>query len=892
MASSALSTPVSYVCQRYDIDPQQLIPFMRLFLAAWCAIWFMSFLFSSSVPFFSDQLQMTDKQLKLLGLTTTKRAMKFDERENKIDNNNKITINNTIVTDPYHTHATHDTKLGNGAVNKELATRADQHTRRHLESQKPSAYSNFLLSAVTSSGCHNRSPNPCDSRPSLSAEISSSSPYLVPGYHSQGYRDQQGRYHASPHLHNHASRGFRSPYRDGENYACITAARTDYISPQKDISNFRQRRGRRSASSSPLSSPHPGIKQLLSPPPTLPINPAFANMNAASGSAVSNVTALPRASSPATRKSSSTPGQLAPPDPQQCYDPVPNMASERMQFLIENRDYYESLSDLKSPQTHNSLMHASIAVHSNKPRTSLRLTMARNDIVTSPIFQYFNLSEEPGGAMDLERYISNLRIALSLRLQEHLKNFDYYVGQIVKVLKLNGLVQSDHHSEAVINILKMKKHDRLDIQNSHIDSAEELVRYLDGLQGIAQSYTGELDSVVQSYVILLSLFTQPLESRLSAKKTLRRRAQTTDSLGRERERDRDWEWDQDGEHLGREKVLAADVLRLCRQHSYDVRCIIDRYIQLSKDSHLGKFSWDANFSVTSKSPRSFARSGGKGKDFNIADSELIIALFFHHCDARRSEQDLRHYSRAHYLVDLILDDDIGNKHAGLVTMQSPQKSPSQHQAHHHHHHHHKVGSGGKSQRQIDFMGYHSDEPSVLLTMRTTEPSHFNIYLLNYKRNRHKEVYAHSSAGSIVNDTEDPSSSQPNSPPQTHSKGGFDFLKSGFQGLPKSVATMEKQEESRVVKFPYSGNNSTSTKKHKHLVEELFVPEGRQNVFLVILFYLITSQALAGANSSGRDDGNTKTLRNSGAGGQLEGALRDIAVEVFGSAKVPGHLHLP
>ena len=43
---------------------------------------------------------------------------------------------------------------------------------------------------------------------------------------------------------------------------------------------------------------------------------------------------------------------------------------------------------------------------------------------STPIFQYFKLSEEPGGgggAMDLERYTSNLRTALALRLQEHLK---------------------------------------------------------------------------------------------------------------------------------------------------------------------------------------------------------------------------------------------------------------------------------------------------------------------------------------------------------------------------------------------------------------------------------------------------------------------------------------
>ena len=138
------------------------------------------------------------------------------------------------------------------------------------------------------------------------------------------------------------------------------------------------------------------------------------------------------------------------------------------------------------------------------------------------------------------------------------------------------------------NVLKMKKHDRVDIQNTHIESAEELVRYLGSLYGLAETYAGELQNLLQSYVILLSLFVQPLESRLEAKRLQRQYIQSTDSYGRERERDRDWER---REYAGREKVLTADVLQLCRQHCYDVRCIIDRFMQLSKDSHLGKFVW-------------------------------------------------------------------------------------------------------------------------------------------------------------------------------------------------------------------------------------------------------------------------------------------------------------
>lgn len=101
----------------------------------------------------------------------------------------------------------------------EATRRADERTKQHLESTKPSAYSNFLLSAVTSPGCHRQSPATSPAQVPLK---SSPSPYLVPGYRSPGHRDWAGHQHAAPHLHNHCSRGFDTPFREGENIAAIT----------------------------------------------------------------------------------------------------------------------------------------------------------------------------------------------------------------------------------------------------------------------------------------------------------------------------------------------------------------------------------------------------------------------------------------------------------------------------------------------------------------------------------------------------------------------------------------------------------------------------------------------------------------------------------------------
>ena len=82
---------------------------------------------------------------------------------------------------------------------------------------------------------------------------------------------------------------------------------------------------------------------------------------------------------------------------------------------------------------------------------------------------------------------------------------------------------------------------------------------------------------------------------------------------------------------------------------------------------------DANSSISSPTGRHHPNGNGRGKDFNITDSELVMALFLHHCDARRVEQDLRHYSGTHFLVDLVRDDDDTNKQSGLLALQSPQQ---------------------------------------------------------------------------------------------------------------------------------------------------------------------------------------------------------------------------
>lgn len=177
------------------------------------------------------------------------------------------------------------------------------------------------------------------------------------------------------------------------------------------------------------------------------------------------------------------------------------------------------------------------------------------------------------------------------------RSFDYCVEQLMKLFKQNGLVQSEHQAGALTHLLKMKKHDRLDLHGRPVSSAEDLFRCLEGWdrRGLAEAYPGELDGALQAYAMQLSLFVQPLENRLAAKQMQRRQAPSTDSHGRERERD---SGGRAGAERGgwrgeapREKVLAADVLRLCRHQRDDVRCVIDRCLQLSKDSHLGRFVW-------------------------------------------------------------------------------------------------------------------------------------------------------------------------------------------------------------------------------------------------------------------------------------------------------------
>ena len=295
-----------------------------------------------------------------------------------------------------------------------------------------------------------------------------------------------------------------------------------------------------------------------------------------------------------------------------------------------------------------------------------------------------------------------------------------------------------------------------------------------------------------------------------------------------------------------------------------------------------------------------------------------MALFLHQCDARRAEQDLRHYSGVHYLIDELVEDVGTGKNSSLLQGQ-PQQQVCIHiilismesgvivtivlAQQTQHHYHHKVPGNVKNQRHIDFAGASQGEPWVLISMRSTEPSHFNIYLLNHHHNRRRDFVNHlAESTSSSSHTDKLTSSNlhhqdesQTSPVNEKNKGNFDFLGTGFQSLPKSVDADQKQQHKQHVlsMFPYGGSNHSNAGSRKHTVEELFVPEGRQNVFLTILFYLITSQALAAESTvNGGDDGRKISKSNGSGGGQLEGALRDLAVEVFGSARVPGNLRLP
>jgi len=905
LALQVVTVPALFILRQAGQDTDQLdraavVSAFRVVLVVWSCSWLLSLAMCSSS---AGKAPLSAQQCRLLGLdeaTFSRGAVKpatplarggqgrsargQRAQESEIEGGGPMTDFCYKKDEDRQQASTGQTLASASSLNAETARRDEERTKKELESNKPSSYSNFLLSAVTSPGCHKHSP-----ASSPSPVTTAPSPFLVPGYRSPGHRDSTGHKHAAPHLHNHCSRGFNSPYREGESLAAITAARTDYISPQRDPANFR----RHTPGSPAGSASRRAVKRILTPPPRLPVSSTFATTTSAtttpsgtaSGSSRRVQGSSSRSPGPQAPSLPSLRG-LAPPDPQQRYDPTPALSSERMQNLIENRDYY-SKSDFKSPS------RASITGSGGGARASLRLTMARNEIGSTPIFQFFGLSEDPGGAIDFEKYISNLRTTLALRLQEHMKTFDGCVLQLTRLLRQHRLIQSEHQAEVMTNMLKMKKHDRLDLGDGSapITSVEELFHHVGSLDKSAlhEVHRSELDNAMHYYIVMLSLFVQPLENREAAKKMRRRQQQNVDSLGREREREQrqlDWSWREESavqKQSQREKVLPESVLRVCSHQSYDVRCVMERCVQLSKDSHLGKFVWGD----------SSGRMRGRGKDFDITDSEIVMALFLHHCDVRRAEQDLRQYSGAHFFVDLVTEDEESAQPTqgalGMLALQPVQ------QQQHHHHHHHKTASTFKS-RQIDFPAAHNGEPCVVLAMRAACPAHFNVYLLNHHHNRRRRAHFGALDGGDVSDGDALTShlqkqqqldSSPSSSKQK-SGGDFDFLGASFPSLPKSVDAQQKLElqHSRVAAA------SANSGHKKQVLEELFVPEGRQNVFYAILFFLITSQASAAANSA-LDEGSRKAQGAEGAlGGQLEGALRDLAVEVFGSARVPGRVQLP
>lgn len=98
------------------------------------------------------------------------------------------------------TTSTSTSIASSASVLQQATRRAEEWARQRPESSKPSAYSNFLLSAVTSLGCHGAGS----------------------GSGSRGASCSPRR-PAAPHLHNHCSRGAdSSPHREGENFATIT----------------------------------------------------------------------------------------------------------------------------------------------------------------------------------------------------------------------------------------------------------------------------------------------------------------------------------------------------------------------------------------------------------------------------------------------------------------------------------------------------------------------------------------------------------------------------------------------------------------------------------------------------------------------------------------------
>jgi hypothetical protein len=88
-------------------------------------------------------------------------------------------------------------------------------------------------------------------------------------------------------------------------------------------------------------------------------------------------------------------------------------------------------------------------------------------------------------------------------------------------------------------MLKLKKNERFVIAEDTVTCVEDFFNSLDrqDKSRISESWQVELDNAMRYYVVLLSLFVQPLENRHAAKKMRQQQQQSTDSLGRERERD-------------------------------------------------------------------------------------------------------------------------------------------------------------------------------------------------------------------------------------------------------------------------------------------------------------------------------------------------------------------
>lgn len=171
----------------------QLVPWVQLALAFWSTLWLISLFLcspSSSV--------LTPQQRALLGLQqqpSESSSSVHAGSSQDTTSSSSITVEKKIATGAALT----------GTSRRPPEVMKAELTRKQLEAAKPSAHSNFLLSAVTSPGR--------DRQHRLS---DSSSPRLVNSC------DLRGHQHVTPHLHNHVSCAFNSPSRQGENLASIT----------------------------------------------------------------------------------------------------------------------------------------------------------------------------------------------------------------------------------------------------------------------------------------------------------------------------------------------------------------------------------------------------------------------------------------------------------------------------------------------------------------------------------------------------------------------------------------------------------------------------------------------------------------------------------------------